>query len=76
MEGFSAADFDIESVLNLFEDIQEELRQEGTKNFQLINLHFNVQSIDISLIVLFFVILFKYQKTVMGINFVSTPADI
>lgn len=37
-------------------------------------MHFNVQSIDISLIVLFFVILFKCQKTVMGINFVSTPA--
>lgn len=34
MEGFSAADFDIESVLNLFEDIQEELRQEGTKILQ------------------------------------------
>lgn len=31
MEGFSAADFDIESVLNLFEDIQEELRQEELK---------------------------------------------
>lgn len=31
MEGFSAADFDIESVLNLFEDIQEELRHEELK---------------------------------------------
>lgn len=31
MDDFSAADFDIESVLNLFEDIQEELRQEELK---------------------------------------------
>lgn len=31
MDELSSADFDIESVLNLFEDIQEELRQEGTE---------------------------------------------
>lgn len=38
-------------------------------------MHFNVQSV--SLIVLYFVILFKFQKkTVMGINFVSTTAGI
>ncbi|XP_048751806.2 RPA-interacting protein B-like isoform X3 [Ostrea edulis] len=31
MDDFDAADFDIESVLNLFEDIQDELRQEELK---------------------------------------------
>jgi hypothetical protein len=35
MEDFNAADFDIESVLNLFEDIQGELRQEGMVKFGL-----------------------------------------
>lgn len=33
MDDFDAADFDIESVLNLFEDIQDELRQEGKTKY-------------------------------------------